>query len=257
MNPIYPIIAVRTAQAGGVALLAHLFLRWPLGLSPLGLGLTAGLCAYFPFVFAGEWTAGLPITKHLPPGENGVALTFDDGPSDTTTRILDILRERDACASFFVLGERARERPDLVRRIVDEGHALCLHGFAHTPYVLMNSNSVRRDVDKGRAAVHGAASHAAAPLFLRPPHGFKTCVLPFWLRGMGLQMAAWSVNSRDYAEADPARIAERVVCQARPRAIVLMHDGSDNGPTADALPRILDGLAARGLPCVLLTTAKP
>ncbi len=231
-----------------LALLAHFALRWPLtGPLAVGLFLTPLLCGYFVFVFVAPWTWGLPILTRLPGIEHAVALTFDDGPSEVTPRILDALRDAGVRAAFFVLGEAADRHPEMVRRIAAEGHQLGLHGFTHAPMVLPARAAVRREVADTEAALRRACPDAEIVRWVRPPHGFKSLTLAHTLRRAGYGFAAWGVSSRDYAECRPAQITARVLAHAQPGAIVLLHDGPANAATADALPSILAGLHERGL----------
>lgn len=249
MNPVIKIIAVRTVQMSALGVLAHFGLHWPFT-GPLALGffLTPALCVYFVFVFAGTWTWGLPILTRLPEAENAVALTFDDGPSaETTPLILDALRSENARATFFVLGDAVDRHPELLRRIVAEGHAVGIHAYTHEPFVLLPQRAVLEEVRRTEAAIRWACPDAEILPWVRPPHGFKSLTLLQSLHRAGYGLAAWSVNSRDYKEHDPAQIAAHVLKDAKAGAIVLLHDGPGNAAAASALPGLLRGLAERGL----------
>ncbi len=258
MNPVYTIIAVRTAQASALALLIHFALHWPFtGSHALGLFLTPLLCLYFVFVFVGPLTWGLPILARLPGSQNAVALTFvaltfDDGPSETTPLILDCLRSANAHATFFVLGEAVHRRPDLLRRIVAEGHRIGIHGYAHTPFVLQNMRTITHEIRQTEVAVKRACPDAEILPWVRPPHGFKSLTLAWTVRRAGYGLAVWSVNSRDYGEHNPMQITARVLKQASAGAIILLHDGPANKATAAALTPLLRGLSERGLVAVPL-----
>ncbi len=254
MNPVYTIIAVRTAQASVLALVMHRLLRWPLtGPHALGFVLCPLLCLYFVFVFVAPWSWGLPILTRLPTREKTIALTFDDGPSsETTPCVLDTLAHHGARATFFVLGENVRRHPELLRRIVAEGHAVGLHGDTHTPFVLPPARRVGEEIARTREAIRAACPAAGEPVWLRPPHGFKSLTLPVSARRNRCRLVAWSLNPRDYRPSDAQTLASAVLARLRPGVIVLLHDGAANGPTAAALPRILDGLSAAGYGCVTL-----
>ncbi len=250
MNPVYKIIAVRTVQMSALGALAHFGLHWPFtGPFALGFFLTPALCVYFVFVFAGTWTWGLPILTRLPVGQNAVVLTFDDGPSlEATPRVLDALRSWNARATFFVLGEAVDRHPELLRRIVSEGHAVGIHAYTHQPFVLDSQQEIHEEVRRTEAAIRRACPDAEISPWVRPPHGFKSLTLLWTLRRAGCGLAAWSVNSRDYQqELDPAQITARVLREAKAGAIVLLHDGPNNAAAAAALPFLLRGLAERGL----------
>lgn len=252
-SPVFRIIAVRSLQISLLALAGHFVGHWPLtGPRAVGWVLTPALCVYFVFVFVGPWRWGLPICTHLPGAGRAIALTFDDGPSpEVTARILDVLKEWKAPATFFVLGDAVRQRPDLLRRIAGDGHRIGLHGEHHVPMVLPNWGTVRREIAGARAAVRDACPEAHCS-YLRPPHGFKTLALPWLAHQQGLRLCAWSVNARDYRAATPEQIAANVLRGVRPGAIILLHDGPGCAATVDALPLILEGLRERGFVCARL-----
>ncbi len=252
-NPVFRIILVRTVQASVFALALHFALHWPWrGPHALGLFLTPALCGYFVFVFVAPWTWGLPITARLRTRERVIALTFDDGPAlGITPRILETLASYGVQATFFVLGSQVEGREDVLDRMVQDGHTVGLHGQTHTPLVLPSWGAVGRTLAEARARVEFACPDAPVR-WLRAPHGFKTLALPFLARRAGLRLCTWSVNSHDYALSDPDQIAHNVLKKLRPGAIVLLHDGSANWGTVQALPLILDGLARRGYRCVSL-----
>lgn len=247
-NPVYRIIAVRTAQASLAALAAHRLLGWPLtGRRAVGLFLTPALCLYFTFVFVARWSWGLPILTRLPgkgeEGEKTVALTFDDGPSpESTPAVLDALASWGVHATFFVLGEAVERSPGLLRRIIAEGHSVGLHGHWHRAFVLLSGREVCEEIGRAREAVRRACPEATLSSWLRPPHGFKSPGVLWAVGRAGFRLAGWSVDGRDYRETDPERVARNVLDALRPGAVVLLHDGPGNAATVAALPALLQGL---------------
>lgn len=253
LNPVTKIIWVRTLQLSALGTLAHFLLHWPFtGPFALGFFLTPLLCVYFVFVFVGPLTWGLPILSRLPDCQNTVALTFDDGPSEITPCVLDILRTESISATFFVLGEAVNSHPDILCRIAAEGHAIGIHGNTHYPFVLQSVSAIRREIQQTKAAIVRACPNAKIVRWVRPPHGFKSLTLAWTLHRFGYGFAAWSVNSRDYQERDPAQIAARVCTEASAGAVILLHDGPANASTAEALPLLLRGLAEKNLAAVPL-----
>ena len=260
-NPVAQIIATRTVQVGGLALLALLGLKKALPperfrpLVPLGGAfVTTGLSAYFVATFAPRLPLGAPLLTRLPPhtGPNTVALTFDDGPHpDTTPRILDLLRAHDAKATFFVVGEAVARHPCLVRRIADEGHTLGIHGLRHRTMVLQNGPSILADLRETARRIALAAPGAPPTRLFRPPYGFKTLTLSRAATRSGLQLVAWSLDPRDYdGVSSAADIEAHLGARLRPGDIVLLHERPGTMHTLDALPGILAHIAARGLRCV-------
>lgn len=251
VNPVYSIIAVRTAQASLLALGLHWLAHWPLtGTRALGLFLTPALCLYFFFVFVARWSWGLPILTRLPTAEKVVALTFDDGPSpETTPAILEILRASHVRATFFVLGEAVEWSPDLLQRIVADGHTLGVHGFRHRAFVLLSGRQVRKEIQRAREAIRHACPEAVLSPWLRPPHGFKSPSVLWATHRAGCRLAGWSGDGQDYREEDASRVARNVLASLRPGAIILLHDGAASAVVVAALPLILRGFSEKGYCC--------
>jgi peptidoglycan/xylan/chitin deacetylase (PgdA/CDA1 family) len=107
------------------------------------------------------------------PAEPRFALTFDDGPGPSTPAVLDALREAKARATFFVLGRQVERHPDLVRRIVAEGHELANHGYDHGILVFRNPAHVQEQLERTERAISAAAGRDALTRTFRAPHGFR------------------------------------------------------------------------------------
>lgn len=203
------------------------------------------------FVFVPGWTWGLPILTHCS-GTDAVALTFDDGPDvNITPRILDSLAAHNARATFFVLGECVDAHPELLQRIVNEGHSVGIHGSKHVQLATATSRTVERHIAETVAAIDRAVP-GYRPVFMRPPYGFKSLTLLRTARRAKLKIVMWTADSWDYLPGSAQAIAKRVRRRAHPGAIVLLHDGRGRGRTADALPLILKDLDVRGLRSVAL-----
>ena len=249
-NPVIPIIVIRTVQATFLSLILHWLFHWPFtGPHALGLFFTPLLCLSFIFTFVAPWTWGLPYLTRVPGHPSTVFLTFDDGPSaETTPAILDALHDARAHATFFVLGERVTQYPEIALRILAEGHTIGIHGYHHRELVTARPRVLRAELQETARAIQ-VILPTVSPTWFRPPYGFKTLGMPFQARKLGYRLVTWSVNSRDYHQTDPVQIAQNVLAQVRPGAIILLHDGPTNTATADALPRLLAGLAEHGLSC--------
>jgi peptidoglycan/xylan/chitin deacetylase (PgdA/CDA1 family) len=253
-NPVYVILGVRTAQVSLFALLFTYAFHYPLtGPHALGLFLTPALCVYFVFVFVARWSWGLPILTHFPTLAREAALTFDDGPSpETTPLVLDLLRDAEVNATFFVLGEAVERHPDLLKRIVAEGHSVGIHAYRHRPFVLLSARAVQNEICRTREIICRVCPEAKLTPWLRPPHGFKTFTLVRTARRSDCRLATWNLDSRDYCTPNAESISRQVLDHLKPGAIILLHDGSENAATVEALSCILSGMAARGWQSVLL-----
>lgn len=180
---------------------------------------------------------------------SGVAITFDDGPHSThTPRVLDILARYDATAVFCIVGRMVEERPDLVRRIVTEGHVLCNHTFTHDRRLSQRPKSrIGREVNRTRDAIDDAVPGAAVPFF-RQPTKFVSDEVGAVTDVLGYRRLDWTIDTKDWTEPGPDAIVRRVTERLRPGAVILLHDGGgDRTGTVHALPRILDAVADAGL----------
>jgi peptidoglycan/xylan/chitin deacetylase (PgdA/CDA1 family) len=182
-----------------------------------------------------------------------VALTFDDGPdAEVTPRLLDLLRDRGVRATFFVLTDKAAERPDLVRRIADEGHEIGLHFDRHDRLTGMPLAEARARLRAARARLEDLAGPVR---FFRPPFGSQSLATYLMARSEGLEVVSWGPYAEDWAEQAAEMAAGKVLGPVKGGDIVLMHDGLEK-PEGEALPTfdrvkmvemILDGLSQRSL----------
>lgn len=180
-----------------------------------------------------------------------VALTFDDGPNfEATPLILDALAARDVKATFFVLGRHADRWPDLVKRAADEGHTIGNHGWFHRKLHVRGPGYVRNDLTLGTESIERASS--VRPRLFRAPHGFRSPWVTPIAASLGQKTVGWSRGVWDSARPGANVIARRTIEGTRPGFIMLLHDGDgydmagDRRQTAEAVPRILDGLLERG-----------
>lgn len=186
-----------------------------------------------------------------------VALTFDDGPDpEVTPKVLDLLSQFDARGSFFCIGRRAAAHPEIVREIARRGHRVENHTWSHPHlFACYGPAAQRQEVDRAQQALAEAAGRP--PAFFRSPAGFRNPFLDRELWAAGLSLAAWTRRGYDTLESDPGRVAARLLRGLAPGDVLLLHDGSalaegGNRVALEALPRVLDGLAARGLRSVPL-----
>jgi peptidoglycan/xylan/chitin deacetylase (PgdA/CDA1 family) len=165
-------------------------------------------------------------------GTAGVALTFDDGPDvENTPRLLDLLKQYNVKATFCLVGFRARDHPDLVRRIAAEGHTLCNHSWQHDLRLATRSpERIRGDLQATNDAIHNAAPDAKIKYFRAPGGNFTTGLVGI-AHGLGMASLYWWVDPRDWddthdgsAQAHISRVAANIRSHLKPGAIVLSHD---------------------------------
>jgi len=158
-----------------------------------------------------------------------MALTYDDGPNDPhTLRLLDVLAERRAQATFFLIGGYVRQRPEIARQIQAAGHIIGNHTFTHPNLIFVSASRLRRELEDCRKALEDAIG-APAPLF-RPPFGGRRPNVLRTAREMGLTTVMWSVTGYDWSATSSGAIVNKVCAQIesrrRPQSeIILLHDG--------------------------------
>jgi peptidoglycan/xylan/chitin deacetylase (PgdA/CDA1 family) len=188
-----------------------------------------------------------------PEDPKAVALTFDDGPwPDNTAKVLDVLAKAHVKATFFLVGAQVRRHPEIVGDELRAGMTLGSHSFSHPqPFGALSSDAIGREIDGGVAAL---ADLGVKTALFRPPGGAIPPAVVSAARGKGLHTVVWTVDPDDWKRgATPDQITKRVLAEAKPGAIVLLHDGGgDRSATIEALPRIIDGLKKRKLSFVTL-----
>lgn len=156
-----------------------------------------------------------------------VALTFDDGPDEKMTpRVLDILKYFGVRATFFVVGKRAAEYPDLVRRMVREGHTVANHTATHPATLpLKRSRAIVEEIEYTRTMVE-RLTNLRMRLF-RPPFGVTNPNVARAVRQTGVVSVGWSIRSLDSVPGDRQRVLDRIVRHLHPGGVVLLHDRLD------------------------------
>lgn len=173
-----------------------------------------------------------------------IALTFDDGPAKATTpRLLDLLAKRGVKATFFVLGESAKDNPDILKREVAEGHEIGNHSWNHPNLSSKSDDFVRNQIQQTQDTVFHLTG--LKPKVMRPPYGAFTERQKRWAHEeFGMNVAMWEVDPYDWKKPGPSVVARRILEATKPGAIILVHD--IHAPTIDAMPEVIDGLLAKG-----------
>ena len=177
------------------------------------------------------------LIASLPAGAASVALTFDDGPDPVLTpRLLDVLAEHEATATFFLIGERAAKHPDIVQRIASAGHAVGHHSWTHSEPATTPARQLLDETRKTREFLEGLTGRPA-PLF-RPPHGKLTVakLLGVWRQGNAIVL--WNRDPKDFQMSASADLAAWfTAAPLRVGDIVLLHDTHPHA--AAVLPQVL------------------
>ena len=189
---------------------------WP----ALAVGSAAGVAA---------WAVRAPRSSLLGPviwqgskEANAIALTFDDGPSESTPALLDLLDEHQAKAAFFVIGSHVRRWPAIAREIVARGHEIANHTMTHEALYLKSRDVIRREVRHAQLEIEEVTG--VRPRWFRPPFGCRWLGLAEVLREADLRMVTWSAIGSDW-RLPASAIAQKLERAARPGAIFCLHDG--------------------------------
>jgi peptidoglycan/xylan/chitin deacetylase (PgdA/CDA1 family) len=176
-----------------------------------------------------------------------IALTFDDGPRPPHTgRVLDVLDRYGVPATFFCVGLHAQAHTEQLDRMAEAGHRIGNHTWSHPFLPDLSPAELAVQLDRTDEAI--ARADGSGRRLFRPPYGSRTPeILDWFARDSASTMVLWDVDTGDWAMPGADTIAQRVLDQAGPGSIVLMHDGGgDRSQTAEALPAIIEGLLERG-----------
>jgi peptidoglycan/xylan/chitin deacetylase (PgdA/CDA1 family) len=186
-------------------------------------------------------------------GVGCVALTFDDGPDPVDTpKLLDLLQEKGVKATFFVVGKRADQYPEIVRRAWAEGHLVANHTWSHySLFCFLTPWRLRAEIERGGESVRRSCGFR--PRFFRSPVGQRHALLGPYLKDAGLEYVSWSIRTLDRLTASSNVLAQRILNKAASGDIILLHDHLPGGAHVmlEALPRVIDELRGRGFEFVL------
>ena len=195
---------------------------------------------------AADWggTDVVQVVRHGARSRPRVAITIDDGPCPLMTPlILRVLAKEGARASFFVVGEKAEQYPELLREIVRGGHLLGNHTYHHRRLSGLPAEELFAEIEACQAVIGRLTGQAMR--YLRPPGGSYSEAALRYLAQRGYTMVLWTHNAGDWGNPPVSAIVRRCLTNIRPGSVILMHGGDIN--SVRALPRIIRGLRARGL----------
>lgn len=176
-----------------------------------------------------------------------LALTFDDGPHpQDTLQLLALLKRHEVKATFFVVGERVKRYPHLVRAMADAGHQIGIHGYYHRPFALASPDVLRKQLAQAQQLI--AEACACSPSFItsvRPPYGLFTPATIQNLLAWGYQPVMWSVAPLHWLQSAEVTI-QQVLLQANNGALLVLHEGLAGPPAIALADPIIRSLAAAG-----------
>ncbi|GIN10714.1 hypothetical protein J26TS2_05810 [Shouchella clausii] len=181
-----------------------------------------------------------------PDDEKRLALTFDDGPDPVyTERLLDLLKEEDIKATFFVLGYKAKQHPSLLKRMVAEGHSIGNHSFTHQELTKLEQSEVLDEVEQTQAVIEEATGVTTD--LVRAPYGSVNDMVVKTLTTNSYHLIGWSIDSLDWQYQLPFSIAMNVVEDAHSGGIILHHDGTATSyQLFEDLPAEIEWLKEKG-----------
>ena len=211
-----------------------------------------------------NWTHLPPLGAGAPaatPGPAVVAITIDDGPDpEVTSRVLDLLDEHNARATFFCIGERIDRHPALARAIVARQHEIGNHTYRHLMrFSLLGPRGVAQEIARAQEAI--VAATGEVPRFFRAPAGLRNPFLEPALTRANLQLVSWTRRGFDTVNGSAGRVLESLTRHLQGGDILLLHDGhaartaSGSPVILEVLPRLLRALAAAQLAPITLRAA--
>ncbi|MFB9324468.1 polysaccharide deacetylase family protein [Paenibacillus aurantiacus] len=180
-------------------------------------------------------------------GDKLIALTFDDGPDHRyTPDLLEVLKESDVKATFFMVGTQVKKYPDMVKQIVADGHGIGNHTYHHANLAKLNENEIIQEIKTTDALFQHAVGFV--PHLVRAPYGSVSDLLKSIVSDNRRELVGWTVDTKDWDGATVTAMRSNVNKNARPGGIVLMHSfGSKHlRNTVKLLPLIIEDLRAKG-----------
>ena len=183
------------------------------------------------------------------PSEKKVALTFDDGPDpDTTVQILDVLKEHDVKATFFVIGKRAEADEPVLKRMKDEGHIIGNHTWNHPNLMKLDKETITKELMETEDFVEKAVGYKMS--LFRSPYGSLNRDNVKQVADLGYKIIAWNVDSLDWKSLSGEQVRTNILENVRNGSIILQHSaggpGEDLSGTVEALPVIITTLKKEG-----------
>ena len=171
---------------------------------------------------------GCTIIWSVPVATKTIALTFDDGPDpEFTPRILETLRRHGAKATFMMMGWNCVHHPDLVKRVVADGHEIGNHSWSHLDLATTDPATAESELRRGRDAIERVSGHDVG--FFRPPRGELSGVAALYAARAQQSILMWTVNGGAHLERSTSQIHDHLVAAVRPGYIVDFHDGIGRG----------------------------
>ena len=226
-------------------------MMWPILIGLVAVFIIFGFLFWYACVVPSSRVLGPALVQRPDLGQK-VVLTFDDGPSASSTeKILDILRDNKVPATFFVCGKNVERLPAIVRRALAEGHTLGNHTYSHLFLYFRRRATMAAEIDRSQEVLERVTGQR--PKLFRPPYGGRWFGLYPVLRERGMQLVLWSNAGYEWKN-DTDGLVRDTLKALRPGSVILLHDGLERRPpneinqisTVQALPQIIDGVRKAG-----------
>lgn len=189
------------------------------------------------------------LARHENPDSDDIALTFDDGPTEYTAEVLDLLKEYNMKATFFLIGRQVEKHPALVKRILKEGHTLGNHTWSHSRATgFMNARKMEEEIRAADRILEALTPGKVK--FYRPPYGVTNPSVKRAVRETGHIVMGWSIRSLDTVIRREQQILNRILRRLKPGKVILLHDTSQK--SVNVVRQLLAELEKRSLRSVAL-----
>lgn len=201
-----------------------------------------------PIAVADDQYIKTPITQ-IDPNKPMIALTFDDGPSKITPKILEILKQNHAKATFFMVGNRVKDQADIAQQIITQGSEIGNHTWSHNKLLYLSDDDIKKELQLTNDVLLEVAG--VQPVLFRSPYGPVDDRIKAISRELELSIVAWSVDPQDWKSKNPDRIYEAIMNSVQDGCIVICHDLISQ--TGTAMERIIPELVAQGYQLVTVS----
>ncbi len=186
------------------------------------------------------------LTNRIKTSQKVVALTFDDAPSTKTLEVLEILKQTNVKATFYVIGSQVDQYPDTAKAIVDAGMELGNHSYSHHRLILKSLSFIKSEITKTNDLIRSIGY--TGDITFRPPNGKKLFILPWYLNKQNIKTVMWDIEPDTYFSDDTDAIVKYTLDHVQPGSIILLHPFCEINCLADrqALPLIIDSLQKSG-----------
>lgn len=183
---------------------------------------------------------------HGDPLSNNIFLTFDDGPDPQwTPKALDILKKHNVKATFFLLGERAKRYPEIVKRIHGEGHEIGSHTYSHCDGYNVDKKKILKELKDTDDIIKSITG--SSPKYFRPPFGFFNYRYFVVAEELGHKTVLWTFDAGDWGNISAKEMEKKILDKTKGGSIILLHDGGENQEELiKALSNLIDGLRRKG-----------